>query len=101
MRCREAFEILSVSGQEMGSSPFHGLGYDEGVNSSGRTGSSQEPPSGAAMGFARLGYRADRLQHTMNRRIAGPAADGVSHDDYRDFDGTPNSRARARNARAL
>jgi hypothetical protein len=39
------------------------------------------------MDFARLGYRADRLQHPVYRSIARTTADRLGDDDHRDFDG--------------
>jgi hypothetical protein len=85
MRRCKALEILSISGEDMGSASFHGLSHDEGIHRPGGAGRSQKSPGCAAMGFARLGHRADRLEHTVDRCVARATADRLGHDDHRDL----------------
>ncbi len=62
------------------------MGHDEGIHGVSRAGDPQEPAGGAPMDLARFGYRTDRLQHPVDRRVAWAPTEGLGHDDDGDLD---------------
>ena len=53
---REALEIVGVSGEDVGSSPLHGVGHDEGIHGMRRAGRCQQSPGCASVNLMRRWY---------------------------------------------
>jgi hypothetical protein len=89
VRCSEAFEVFTVSGQDLRSSACHGLSHDKGIDCRGRTSRSQEPTRDSAMSLTCFGDAPDDLQYPVHGSISRSAANRFSQDDHWNLDRSP------------
>lgn len=93
VRIREAVKVVSIPGEDVGSSPLYGMSYDDGIDGVGGACGSEEPAGGTAMGLSRLGNRAYCLQDSVHRGVTWSSTDRLRYDDHRDLDGYPQLKS--------
>jgi len=97
---RQPFELLAIPRQDLGAPCFDGLGYDEGIHGGRGTGRPEELSRDAPMAFVSSGHGADCLQDAVDGVSRGPPRTALARTTTGISIEAPNSRARARNARA-